>query len=265
MKLRERYRKNRRDEIRRNQYIKSQERLRKKVEQEALKAREEKEERERIKEERKELRKKIRQREEAKKARATYILEMSQKADKFYEQKWLMAHFGFIPWKKYIADAKLRMFLAENHCKVYLARLYFRSWVAGVKIMKEETQKKAYRAIATYENSLMSKSFQQWKNIMAIHTKKMQTAEDFRDLHQLEKSFKLWRDYTVMKQIERKQNQITAVNHYDRHIMKHIFERWTRLVKEKDVISGREALKRRLEAKVLCAVPEYVPFSMREH
>ena len=47
--------------------------------------------------------------------------------------------------------------------------------------------------------------------------------------------------------------------------MKHILERWTRLIKEKDVISGREALKRRLEAKVLCAVPDYVPFSMREH
>ena len=31
MKLRERYRKNRRDEIRRNQYIKAQERLRNKV------------------------------------------------------------------------------------------------------------------------------------------------------------------------------------------------------------------------------------------
>ena len=31
MKLRERYRKNRRDEVRRNQYIKAQERLRKKV------------------------------------------------------------------------------------------------------------------------------------------------------------------------------------------------------------------------------------------
>ena len=46
----------------------------------------------------------------------------------------------------------------------------------------------------------------------------MQTAEDFRDLHQLEKSFKLWRDYTVMKQIERKQNQITAVNHYERYL-----------------------------------------------
>ena len=45
--------------------------------------------------------------------------------------------------------------------------------------------------------------------------------------------------------------------------MRHIFERWMRLVKEKDVISGREALKRRLEAKVLCAVPDYVPFSMR--
>ena len=52
---------------------------------------------------------------------------------------------------------------------------------------------------------------------MAIHTKKMQTAEDFRDLHQMEKSFKLWRDYAVMKQIERKQNQITAVSHYDRY------------------------------------------------
>ena len=149
MKLRERYRKNRRDEIRRNQYIKAQERLRKKVftcdisvflniikinlsiikvlifakilmqvEQEALKAREEKEEREKIKLERKELRKKIRQREEAKKARAAYLLEMSQKADKFYEQKWLLVHFGFVPWKQYLADAKLRMFQAENHCKV---------------------------------------------------------------------------------------------------------------------------------------------------
>ena len=50
-----------------------------------------------------------------------------------------------------------------------------------------------------------------------------------------------------------------------RCLKKHILERWTRLVKEKDVISGREALKRRLEAKVLCAVPDYVPFSMREH
>ena len=53
---------------------------------------------------------------------------------------------------------------------------------------------------------------------MAISTKKMQSAEDFRDLHQLEKSFKLWRDYTVMKQIERKQNNITAVAHYDRYL-----------------------------------------------
>ena len=53
--------------------------------------------------------------------------------------------------------------------------------------------------------------------VMAITTKKMQTAEDFRDLHQLEKSFKHWRDYTVMKQIERKQNHITAIAHYDRY------------------------------------------------
>ena len=41
--------------------------------------------------------------------------------------------------------------------------------------------------------------------------------------------------------------------------------RWVRLVKEKDVISGREALKKRLEAKVMCAVPDYVPLSLREH
>ena len=95
------------------------------VEQEALKAREEKEERERIKLERKELRKKIRQREEAKKARAAYLLEMSQKADKFYEEKWLLVHFGFVPWKQYLADAKLRMFQAENHCKVIFIHVIF--------------------------------------------------------------------------------------------------------------------------------------------
>ena len=38
---------------------------------------------------------------------------------------------------------------------------------------------------------------------------------------------------------------------------------WVRLVNEKDVISGREALKKRLEAKVFYEVPDYVPFSMR--
>ena len=48
----------------------------------------------------------------------------------------------------------------------------------------------------------------------------MQTAEDFRDLHQLEKSFKFWRDYTVMKQVERKQNLIKSENHYDRYTTK---------------------------------------------
>lgn len=42
-----------------------------------------------------------------------------------------------------------------------------------------------------------------------------------------------------------------------------MLHRWVRLVNEKDVISGREALKKRLEAKVLCAVPDYVPFSLR--
>ena len=88
------------------------------VEDEAIKAREEADERDRIKEERKELRKKIRQREDAKKARAAYLLEMSQKANKFYEQKWLLVHFGLSPWKQFVADAKLDMILAEKHYKV---------------------------------------------------------------------------------------------------------------------------------------------------
>ena len=83
-----------------------------------MKAREEKEERERLKEERKELRKKIRQREEAKKARAAYLLKMSQKANTFYEGKWLIVHFGWVPWRKYIADVKLKMFIAEKHYQV---------------------------------------------------------------------------------------------------------------------------------------------------
>ena len=50
-----------------------------------------------------------------------------------------------------------------------------------------------------------------------------------------------------------------------RYLTQYGLKRWIRLVKEKDVISGRDALKRRLEAKVLCAVPDYIPFSMREH
>ena len=48
-----------------------------------------------------------------------------------------------------------------------------------------------------------------------------------------------------------------------RNLLTLMLHRWIRLVREKDVISGREALKKRLEAKVLCAVPDYIPFSMR--
>ena len=92
MKLRQRMRQKKRDEVRRNQHIKAQER--------------------------KELRKKIRQREEAKKARAAYLLEMSQKATAFYEGKWLLVHFGWAPWRKYLADVRLNNFLAEKHYQV---------------------------------------------------------------------------------------------------------------------------------------------------
>ena len=52
--------------------------------------------------------------------------------------------------------------------------------------------------------------------IRSITVKKMQTAEDFRDLHQLSNAFKVWRDYAVIKQIERKQNYLKAVTHHDR-------------------------------------------------
>ena len=90
------------------------------MEEEAQKARAEKEEKERIKEERKELRIKIKKREEAKKARAAYLLEMAQKANEFYEGKWLLSHFGLIPWKKFVTDAKRDEIMAENHCKVLL-------------------------------------------------------------------------------------------------------------------------------------------------
>ena len=50
-----------------------------------------------------------------------------------------------------------------------------------------------------------------------ITIRKMQTAEDFRDLHQMSTSFKVWRDYTVMKVIERKQNHHKAEAHYRRY------------------------------------------------
>ena len=95
------------------------------AEEEAIKAREEKEERERIKEERKELRKKIREREEARKTRAAYLLEMTEKANEFYENKWLVAHFGLAPWKQYVAYARMNMVLAEKFYQVLILLIIY--------------------------------------------------------------------------------------------------------------------------------------------
>ena len=49
--------------------------------------------------------------------------------------------------------------------QMYLVKLYFRKWIYGMKISKDETKKKTSLALATYENSLMSKTFQQWRNV----------------------------------------------------------------------------------------------------
>ena len=52
---------------------------------------------------------------------------------------------------------------------------------------------------------------------------------------------------------------------YDCRKMKRwTFGAWVRLLKERNAIAGREALKIRLENKVLLDVPDYVPFSLRQ-
>ena len=48
-----------------------------------------------------------------------------------------------------------------------------------------------------------------------------------------------------------------------RRLKRWTFEGWVRLLKERNAIAGREALKIRLENKVLLDVPDYVPFSIR--
>ena len=48
-----------------------------------------------------------------------------------------------------------------------------------------------------------------------------------------------------------------------RKIKRWTFDGWVRLLKERNAIAGREALKIRLENKVLLDVPDYVPFSIR--
>ena len=53
--------------------------------------------------------------------------------------------------------------------------------------------------------------------IRGMAIKKLQTAEDYRDLRQLAHSFTAWRDHVVMKTIERKQNCNKAICHHNRY------------------------------------------------
>ena len=50
--------------------------------------------------------------------------------------------------------------------------------------------------------------------------KKMQSAEDFRDLHQISTSFKLWREHTVTEAIERKEKNHKATSHNTRYMIR---------------------------------------------
>ena len=54
---------------------------------------------------------------------------MTEKANDFYENKWLVAHFGLAPWKQYVAYARMNMVLAEKFYQVLiLLTIYIIIW-----------------------------------------------------------------------------------------------------------------------------------------
>ena len=54
---------------------------------------------------------------------------MTEKANEFYENKWLVAHFGLAPWKQYVAYARMNMVLAEKfHQVLILLIIYNMIW-----------------------------------------------------------------------------------------------------------------------------------------
>ena len=54
---------------------------------------------------------------------------MTEKANEFYENKWLVAHFGLAPWKQYVAYARMNMVLAEKFYQVLiLLTIYIIIW-----------------------------------------------------------------------------------------------------------------------------------------
>ena len=61
---------------------------------------------------------------------------MTEKANEFYENKWLIAHFGLAPWKQYVAYARMNMVLAEKfHQVLILLTIYIIIWKLGTDHM----------------------------------------------------------------------------------------------------------------------------------
>ena len=50
---------------------------------------------------------------------------MTEKANEFYENKWLVAHFGLAPWKQYVAYARMNMVLAEKFHQVLILLIIY--------------------------------------------------------------------------------------------------------------------------------------------
>ena len=58
---------------------------------------------------------------------------MTEKANEFYENKWLVAHFGLAPWKQYVAYARMNMVLAEKfHQVLILLTIHIIIWKLGM-------------------------------------------------------------------------------------------------------------------------------------
>lgn len=145
---------------------------------------------------------------------------------------------------------------AEEHYKEKLTKKIFIAWKIGA-----ETRCKIKIDVADsfYNMNLMSRTFNEWRQVVKEVNLKYQVATDFCDMKLLDKFFKLWQVTTFELKIKREEREKLVTNIYENKLKARYFSIWKKYVAIATDIKESERKRDELRQLVQKVIPDFNP------
>ena len=259
MKLRQKERERKRNEIRKFHQLRAEESRRKKAEENAMMERLQREDKERKKNELKMFKRKEKAKEKEREIEKERQQTLSQVAINWRRKKLLSKSLQM--FKSRLSDRKIKEFLAEKLYERKTYKKYFDGWSQFKQSIQLENQMKAE---TFYSFNLKQKMLKAWMCFSQMSIRKIQAAHDLCDFKRGLRTFETWRNLSKQSSVREAKLTRKATLFYKTFLVRKYWSMWLKFMSKKDEIRARDEIRQRLEKKVAIEINGYVPSRLRE-